>query len=229
MTLRSRTGTVFYAVTVLVLAACSSTRNEGHRLGADRFDGAYTENTLESFKATLSDDFSKFKQFKYYELDIRETADAELVLYHDRYFSRRLLSESTDNKRVLALSGLSVWNRYRVRNQYFDTIRKLELKNGEQIPTLEEFLRVAEKYKVKERILVEMKEPLSRYGMEQLFYLLSLYRFELSLSVLMYPHVFRCIKKEHSDIIEALYNKQIYVFEVGKPKNRKYIFKLERG
>ncbi|MDA3955996.1 hypothetical protein [Oceanispirochaeta sp.] len=68
------------------------------------FEKKYTENTLESIKAPLSEDFGKFWNFKYYELDIRETADAELILYHDRYFSKRLLADTDANKRILAIS-----------------------------------------------------------------------------------------------------------------------------
>jgi glycerophosphoryl diester phosphodiesterase len=89
---------------VLTLSACMSSNNQGHRLGADLFEKKYTENTLESIKAPLSEDFGKFWNFKYYELDIRETADAELILYHDRYFSKRLLADTDANKRILAIS-----------------------------------------------------------------------------------------------------------------------------
>ena len=227
MILKNRAGSILYTLTVLTLFSCTSSGNEGHRLGAELFKGKYTENTLESFKATLSDDVSKSRKFHYYELDIRETSDGELIIYHDRYFSRLLLANTDANRRILAQSGFFFWKRYRVRSHSLNTVQDLELKNGERIPTLAEFLGVAEQNKIKERIFIELKEPLTREGMENLYYLLSLYRFEISLSVLMYPHVFGVLKKEHSDIIQLLYSKHIYFYEVKKPKNKNYIFDLQ--
>ena len=104
----------------------------------------YPENTLEAFKAALTLDVDQL------ETDIRVTKDGELVLIHDATLDR------TTNG-----SGL-------VCEHTFEEIRSLDAGNGNQVPTLIEFMEL-----VKDHPTITLDIELKEYpteGREELSY-----------------------------------------------------------
>lgn len=64
---------------LLLTISTSLSANEGHRLGGDLFGG---DNSLETFGKLLAE-YGDSEKFDYAEYDIRESADGQLVSYHD--------------------------------------------------------------------------------------------------------------------------------------------------
>jgi glycerophosphoryl diester phosphodiesterase len=100
----------------------------GHR-GAK---GLALENTLESIKAGL-----KLPIYAI-EIDVRRTADGQLVVLHDHHTGHI-------SKRTLL-----------VQNTTLAELRQIALHNGEQIPTLEEVLKMVGGQKP---IMIDIKSP----------------------------------------------------------------------
>lgn len=100
----------------------------GHR----GFAGKFVENSLEGFKAAIALGVDAV------ELDVWKCKTGELVVFHDR-----------DLDRMMGNAG-------RIDEKTFIEIRALKLSNGEQIPTLEECLRLINRKAV---VNIELKGP----------------------------------------------------------------------
>lgn len=92
------------------------TRIIGHRGAA----GLAFENSGESIKAALKESLDGI------EFDLRRTADGQLIVHHNPCTSRK-------TGRIL-----------KIKNTTLKEIRKLRLPNGQQIPTLEEALKIVD-------------------------------------------------------------------------------------
>lgn len=113
----------------------------GHRGAA----GLALENTLESIKAALRLPLYAI------EIDVRRTADSELILLHDHHTGH------VSNKTLIA------------QQSTLAELQELTLHNGERIPTLEEALKLIG---TKTRIMLDLKSS----GMvEELLHLLEKY------------------------------------------------------
>ncbi len=68
--------------------------NQGHRLGGDLYEG---DNTLQTF-GKLLDEHRNSSAFEYAEYDIRESADGQLVAYHDPLLGEKKIEELSLNE-----------------------------------------------------------------------------------------------------------------------------------
>jgi len=127
--------------------------NAGHRLGGDIIQ-SLPENTLEVLNAAFLSNVHKHKTFKYWEFDVRETKDGELVVHHDRFI-----------KPGKAIDKIT-----------FNEVRSYLLKKCCQIPTLAEVMNIFVEKKFKGKVVVETKLLLSDQGRQQFIDITESYR-----------------------------------------------------
>lgn len=154
-----------------------SPKNLGHRLGSG--DGEYhssiPENSLSALRAAAlgvngETPIQYREDFLYYEFDVQETYDGELVLFHDSKLTRMLpdlganadvydeLINSPEIQDRIGDNNLKAKD-LRVRHLTLEELQRLSLKdsNGEPVPTLDEFLYYAELYQVVKPVVSEIK------------------------------------------------------------------------
>ncbi|MEC3878118.1 glycerophosphodiester phosphodiesterase [Parapedobacter sp. 10938] len=115
MNVKFRIVGLFAAILLLgntVYAQQAEVKLFAHRGGAHEYD----ENTISAFQATYD------KGLRGYELDVRRTADDQLVIFHD-----------ANLKRIVGQEGA-------IEDLTLDEIKKLRTKKGNEIPTLDEVL-----------------------------------------------------------------------------------------
>ena len=135
-----RPGTFFY------------TPNLGHRLGGDCID-SYPENTLEVFRFAI-EDFESKDDYAYSECDLRETFDNQIALFHD-WDLARLVPDTDENRKAMDVDRID--NSVVFNKLTLEQIKRLRLKSGCQIPSLEEFFQCAAEVRPGKPILLELK------------------------------------------------------------------------
>ena len=149
--------------------------NDGHQLGGDRM-ASLSGNTLECFERAIVL-YEHQESWRYAECDIRETKDNQLVVFHDWDISS--LEDSDENRKAL---GENI-SRQAIRDLTLQQIQDLELKCGNQIPTLQEVLEKGVELKLEKPLLLEFKHLHSDQGREQLFDLAKQYRDEHKIEI----------------------------------------------
>jgi len=146
-------------------------KNIGHRLGGDYFP-SLPENSLLVLETSLKghEDESPIvlhRDFKYAEFDIQETYDGELVVFHDKTFSRMLPSVG-QNVEVYDSIIANIYQRIgkkikakdiRMKYVTLEEAQSLQLRGaGEEFPpTLEEVLDLARDNQISKPLVVEIK------------------------------------------------------------------------
>lgn len=125
--------------------------NLGHRLGGDVFT-EQCENTLAVFRRSIAE-IEDQTEFRYSECDLRETADHQIVVFHD-WDLKKLVPDNASNRR--ALDGTTV-GAQKICDLTLDQVKALRLHDGQEIPTLEEVLETALELKLKKPLLLEVK------------------------------------------------------------------------
>jgi len=175
--------------------------NLGHRVGAGK--GEYhkhlPENSLEALKAALLGSFGGgrgtlpiqfFSAFRYLEFDIQETADGELVLFHDKKLSRMLPNQGSNSQVYLkVLERLRKQGRRGVNTKDLKikdlTIRELSALNLQgnlywKIARLEDFLSASLVWGLKRPIAVDIKYLQTDRAKRNLIEVLGQYREDLN-------------------------------------------------
>ena len=146
--------------------------NLGHRLGGDVISD-HPENTLELFRMTILDrKLESDPEYLYSECDLRETADQEIVIFHDWDLSR-LVPDTPENRVAI---GAEKIDKQTIQELTLLQIKKLRLSGGEQVPTLEELLSCASELDLEKPLLLEIKLLHSDVGRQKAIELAQKYR-----------------------------------------------------
>jgi len=145
--------------------------NLGHRLGSD-YHKNLPENSLIVFEASILgwkgiEPIMNRKKFKYAELDVSETLDGELIVFHDEDLTRMLPNNSL-NSEIYKSIVLNVYNRTGKKKKIKDLKVKDLLKSEIQSlwlagdhrqhpPTLKQVLDMAKDLEITKPIAVELK------------------------------------------------------------------------
>jgi len=159
---------ILLLLSILLFGCNASTyTNLGHRAGGGCFK-KLPENSLPSLRASLAENgkrppLQKRKDFVYLEFDVRETADHELVVFHDNTLNRMM------DRGALKL---------KVRKLTLKQLQNFRFKDlpDETIPTLEEFIDTCIDLKLSKPMVIEIKEIYSVEGKEKLLALCDYYR-----------------------------------------------------
>jgi glycerophosphoryl diester phosphodiesterase len=173
-------GLIFLMLSFILVSAAVEAKNCGHRGGSACLP--YPENTL----LVLSEAIKKTQlqnDFKYLEFDIAETADGELVVFHDKYLTERMVpyNEGT-NKFVLDQLVKDPGVKLRVGKENFDhkklivnhltleQLKRLRVKGvfDQSIPTLQEYLDLAATAGLLKPMVVEIKRIYTEDGRRKL-------------------------------------------------------------
>lgn len=181
---------------LLALYSVSAEANMGHRAGAGP-KGHYKslpENSISALKASLIG-FDQYKaiqdqkKFVYMEFDLQETADGEVVLFHDEDFSR-LLPNNAINREALAdiLANPAVRMRMggknprhedlRIKHLTLEQLHTLTLGSSltEKVATLEEFLEKSLRWNIRKPMTFEIKKFHSDKGRMKLLKMVKEYK-----------------------------------------------------
>ena len=170
--------------------------NLGHRAGAGLLNvhADLPENSLVALKAALLGRDGKppiqfLDDFIYLEVDVQETADHHIVLFHDRGLTRMLPSDASnieayrtilEDKGVQARTG-----RMRpcvrdldIQRLTLAQIQRLSLRGstGEQVPELETFLKKCRTWGLKKPLTIDIKHLHSDLARERLICLAKIFR-----------------------------------------------------
>lgn len=151
-----------------VMLTVSIMANVGHRLGGDIYP---PENTLVAYKKLLSNNQCD-DALKYVELDVCETQDGEIIVFHDMTLSR-VVPKTPQNIEVLQGYDFDV---VKIKDLPLRILKKLDLGDGAKIPTLKEVLDVSIAHKLKKQMLIEIKYFHSDAARYDLINLVSSYR-----------------------------------------------------
>ena len=190
--------------------------NDGHQLGGDRM-ASLSGNTLECFERAIVL-YEHQESWRYAECDIRETKDNQLVVFHDWDISS--LEDSDENRKALgeSISGQAI------RDLTLQQVQGLELKCGNQIPTLQEVLAKAVELKLEKPLLLEFKHLHSDQGREQLFDLAKQYRDEHKIEIhfLSFVRNVEICFPETKEWMAKFSGNDFRVYQVYRPKTEDY-------
>ena len=148
-------------------------KNLGHRGGKKHFEDL-PENSLILLEhalkgGTYGKSIQHREDFMYLELDVQETLDGHLVVFHDRYL-RRMIPNSKENKKVYQslLSDIqfmkrtgyeSKYKEFRVQDLTLEELKKFHLRDfpDQSIPTLEEYLSHARQFGLYKPLAIDVK------------------------------------------------------------------------
>ena len=154
--------------------------NWGHRLGGDVVSD-HPENTLEIFRLTILDrKLESNEAYLYSECDLRETADHEIVIFHD-WDLGRLVPDTHENRAAIGTSEKI--EKQTIHELTLEQVKKLRLSGGEQIPTLEELLECACELNLQKPLLLEIKLLRTDAGRRQMLELAEKYRDQSDLQI----------------------------------------------
>jgi glycerophosphoryl diester phosphodiesterase len=167
---------IFPVLLLSLLTSISCASNIGHRVGAGHrgYYKALPENSIVALKAALIgfDHYAPLQDrsdFIYVEFDLQETADGEIVLFHDKGFKRMLPNNSINRDAIeLILSEPATIKRMKGKNNYKNLqIKHLTLKQiqtlilaqttTERVPTLQYFLQKSLQWNIKKPMTFEIK------------------------------------------------------------------------
>lgn len=121
----------------------------GHRVGAEGYDGKHFENTIEAFESLARRDAAgEFDDgtvhFPYYEIDVQETRDGELVLFHDPNLLRGFpnVGPNVEAYNALRSEGITPVTSS-IADLTFEQLSTLHLggRKGLHVPKLADFLK----------------------------------------------------------------------------------------
>jgi len=158
-------------------------QNLGHRMGGDVYG---PENTLCCYEKALEHLVGK-ENFHYVELDVQETRDGKVVVFHDMKSIKRLVPRSVGNLKVLAdVLKVKRFEEVTIADLSLKEVKGLVLKDDARIPELEEVFQCSIKHGLKKPILVEVKRIRTDGCREDLVKLLGKYRGVLAVDFLAF-------------------------------------------
>jgi len=192
--------------------------NLGHRLGGDIFK---PENTLYCFKLAMEKLVNE-RTFYYAELDVQETKDGKIVVFHDHTI-KRLVPETKVNLAILKKNlETTLFESLRIQDLTLDQITQLVLKNDARIPTLKAVLDASVEWKFKKKMLVEIKTFQTDPCRQDLIDLVAQYQNKLNVHFLAFENNF---KKAFPDALrwKAAFKKWDFkIYTATKPKTDEF-------
>ncbi|PSC70906.1 glycerophosphodiester phosphodiesterase [Micractinium conductrix] len=135
----------------------------GHRGGAEGYDGPHCENTVEAALALLEREAREgpLPRFPYLEFDVQETADGELVVFHDSLLTRAFPAGSANAAAIEQLeAGTGApFSLLTVQDLTAAQLQSLALggRAGVHVPTLQQFLDACDAAGARRSLAVEIK------------------------------------------------------------------------
>ena len=146
--------TLFALFCLTLGSAILEAKNLGHRMGGDKYK---PENTLYCYKKALAHLQDK-NDFLYVELDIQETKDGQIVVFHDTNSIKRLVPQSRHNLKILKdILHKKKFDKIQISDLTLSQTNKLSLEKNTHIPMLEEVLKASVKWKLRKPMLIEIK------------------------------------------------------------------------
>ena len=160
--------------TIIFLIASSASANICHRAGSHVYT-ELPENSISSLKAVVFGHQSRpaielNKSCKYIEADVQETADGQLVIFHDSTLKRMLPNNEINQiaiKNILSDTNVrrrmrrtkKTYNSLRIKHVTLAQLQTLVLKKStnERVPSLEQFLEVFAELGVKKPLALDIK------------------------------------------------------------------------
>ena len=191
-------------------------RNMGHRTGADVVRHA-PENSLAMLTRVLGrgpdglPPLQDHRHFHYLEFDVRETADGELVVFHDSALRRMLPNKGRNAAVYTALladraftkrTGYAAPGDFHVHGMRLDELRRFRFPRAplETVPTLEEYLSLAGSLGLRKPMAAEIKRLMTDGARDRLVSILGDFRrsqarlhpgLDDPVAILAYPGAFR--------------------------------------
>ena len=147
-------------------------KNLGHRGGKKHFSDL-PENSLILLEHSLKggaygESIQHDPNFKYLELDVRETLDGHLIVFHDRTLirmapnkdeNRKAYRELMSNPEFVQRTGYKRYKEFRVSDLTLAEIKQFHLRDfpDQFIPTLEEYLLYARQLGLQKPIAIDVK------------------------------------------------------------------------
>ncbi len=176
----------------LLLSLNAESKNLGHRLGSD-YHKHLPENSLSVLEASIygiggKDAIMGDDRFIYFEFDIQETLDNQLVLFHDKDFKRMIPNKGVNKavyKQIIQNVFERTGKRYKYKKLRVELVTLKEMQslylNANilyKVPSLEEVLNFAIVHKVKKPMVLEIKKLHSNTGRDKALNLMQ--NFKLS-------------------------------------------------
>lgn len=162
--------------------------NLGHRMGGDVYK---PENTLYCYQLALKN-LQHDSKFHYVELDVQETFDGKLVVFHDTNTIKRIVPKSKRNLAILRpVLKTKKFSKIRIRDLKLKQIQKLVLANDARIPTLKMVLDASVKWKLRKPMLIEVKSIRTDACRTNLIDVVAPYRKKIHVNFLAFPNAFR--------------------------------------
>ena len=139
-------------------------QNLGHRLGGDIYP---PENTIYSLKQAITHLQDK-PDFIYAELDIRESKDGELIVFHDEKIMGEVKTTAVNRSVIAKHLPNTRFEHVKLSDLTLTQIKELRLPNDQQIPTLLEIYEHAHELGLSKPLMVEIKELKSDKARSQL-------------------------------------------------------------
>ena len=151
----------------------SYTHNLGHRGGSKHFT-ELPENSLILLEHSLrggpyGESIQHHPDFQYLELDVRETLDHHLVVFHDKYLREMIPNSGKNNKtykrflsntQFMERTGYkSRYREFQIQDLTLEEIKKFHLKGfpDQSVPTLEEYLSHARQFGLQKPVAIDVK------------------------------------------------------------------------
>ncbi|MBF0433329.1 MAG: hypothetical protein HQK83_18775 [Fibrobacteria bacterium] len=174
-------------ITCLLITSCSY--NIGHRLGGS-IDDSIPENTIASLEHLLQTKKSSFR-FLYIELDVRESKDSVLYVFHDEDLERMVPLEKYGNKELLndfvtINNGAIMFN-----DLESGVINQINLSSDSiTIPRLQDVLSFINTKKINKKVYIEIKDLRSEKARTRLRELIRLYKDHQEIHLLAFKRNF---------------------------------------
>ena len=192
--------------------------NAGHQLGGDMYS-ELSGNTVEVFKRSLAE-LENQESYLYSECDLRETKDQEIVIFHD-WDIGRLVPDTIANRAALGVKSIGA---IPISELTLKQIKSLKLRDGCEIPTLEEILECGLEHQPKKPLLLEIKLLLTDAARNRMFELASDYRAESNMEV-HFLAFRRNITRSFPDErkwLNKFSESGFRVYQVFRPKTKEY-------
>ena len=210
---------VLLPLLALLLSVPVGAQNLGHRMGGDVFK---PENTLYCYEKALAE-LQHSPEFHYVELDIQETKDGEIVVFHDTKSLRRLVPKSPENMAVLKpLLGVKKFTEIGISDLTLAQVQGLTLAENAKIPTLQMVLDASVRWKLRKPMLIEIKSLHTDTCRAQMISLVASYRDRLKVDFLAFPAAFRSAFPDPFRWKHALKKHDFRVYTARKPKTDRF-------
>ncbi|MEM7165572.1 MAG: glycerophosphodiester phosphodiesterase family protein [Planctomycetota bacterium] len=194
-------------------------KNLGHRMGGDVYQ---PENTLYCYQKALAE-LQDSPEFHYVELDVQETKDGAIVVFHDTKTLKRLVPKSSENMAVLEpLLRVKKFGAIRIGDLTLAQVQRLTLAKNARIPTLKMVLEASIRWKLTKPMLIEIKSLRSDACRSALLSLVVPYRSRLKVDFLAFPAAFRSSFPDPLRWKCALRKHDFRVYTALKPKTAEF-------